>query len=66
MTKIFKSLRNHGKMTLAAGIPQDSPEAQIVTWLNERYTDFIKNLLSLLDSGKANLQVPSCIDGVSL
>jgi hypothetical protein len=63
LTKIFKNLRNHGKMTLAAGIPQDSPEAQIVTWLNERYADFIKNLLGLLDSGKGNLQVPLTVEG---
>jgi hypothetical protein len=58
LTKIFKSLRKHGKMTLAAGVPQDSPQGQVVTWLNERYVDFVKNLLSLLGSGKANLQVP--------
>jgi hypothetical protein len=45
-------------MTLAAGVPQDSPQGQVVTWLNERYVDFVKNLLSLLGSGKANLQVP--------
>jgi hypothetical protein len=45
-------------MTLAGGVPQDSPQGQILTWLNERYADFVKNLLSLLGSGKANIQVP--------
>ena len=50
-------LRKHGKLTVAPGVPQDSPQAQIVTWLNERYLDFVNNLTSLLGSEKENLQV---------
>jgi hypothetical protein len=44
-------------MTLIETVPQDSPQAQIVTWLNERYADFVQNLLGLLGSDNADLQV---------
>jgi hypothetical protein len=57
LAKIFMRFRKHGKLTLATGVPQDSPQAQIVNWLNERYRDFVGNLLGLLESDKTNLQV---------
>jgi hypothetical protein len=57
LAKIFMRFRKHGKLTLANGVPQDSPQAQIVNWLNERYRDFVSNLLGLLGSDKTNLQV---------
>lgn len=57
MAKIFMRLRKHGKMTVVEGAPLDSPQALIVAWLNERYGDFVKNLMSLLRSEKGNFQV---------
>ena len=57
LAKIFMRFRKHGKLTLANGVPQDSPQAQIVNWLNERYRNFVNNLLGLLGSDKTNLQV---------
>jgi len=44
-------------MTLAVGLPQESPQAQIVDWLNARYADFISSLLNLLESNEESLQV---------
>ena len=49
--------RKHGKLTVAAGVSQDSPQAQIVHWLNGRYGDFVHALIGLLGSEKPNLQV---------
>lgn len=57
LARIFKGLRNHGKMTLVAGLPQESPQAQIVDWLNARYADFTSSLLNLLESNDDSLQV---------
>jgi hypothetical protein len=57
LAKIFMRFRKHGKLTLTTGVPQDSPQAQIVNWLNERYHDFVGNLLGLIGSDKTNLQV---------
>lgn len=57
LTKIFMRFRKHGKLSLGTGVPQDSPQAQIVNWLNGRYSDFVHNLIGLLGSEKANLQV---------
>jgi U3 small nucleolar RNA-associated protein 19 len=59
LAKIFMRFRKHGKLTLANGVPRDSPQAQIVNWLNERYRDFVSNLLGLLGSDKTNLQLVS-------
>lgn len=39
------------------GVPHDSPQAQIVEWLNGRYDDFVKNLIGLLNSENKNHQV---------
>lgn len=57
LTKIFSRLRNHGKMAIAAGTSQSGPQAQIVSWLKERYEDFVNNLIALLESGKPKLEV---------
>jgi cytochrome c-type biogenesis protein CcmH/NrfF len=62
LARIFKRLRKHGKMTLAEGVPHDSPQEQIVNWLIERYGDFINNLTTLLRSNKGNLQVRPIVD----
>jgi hypothetical protein len=57
LTRVFMKLRKRGKLAVAPGVPQDSPQTQIVTWLNERYLDFVNHLTSLLKSEKGNLQV---------
>lgn len=57
MTKIFARLRKHGKMSLREGVPLNSPQAQIVSWLNERYEDFLNDLIKLLGSEKGKLEV---------
>jgi len=57
LTKIFSRLRNHGKMVIAAGTSQSGPQAQIVSWLKERYEEFVNNLIALLESGKPKLEV---------
>jgi len=61
LTRIFIKLRKHGKMTIAKGMPSDSPQGQIVTWLNERYTGFVTSLLKLFGAKKVTLQVESMI-----
>ena len=57
LVRIFARLRKHGKMVLGNGVPKESPQGQIVVWLNERYNDFVENLLSLFGSENGNLQV---------
>lgn len=57
MTKIFARLRKHGKMSLTESVPVNSPQAQIVSWLNERYEDFLSDLIKLLGSEKGKLEV---------
>ena len=57
LARIFARLRKHGKLVLAPGTPHENPQAQIVVWLNDRYADFVTNLLSLLRSENDNLQV---------
>jgi hypothetical protein len=54
--RIFMKLRKHGKMAVG-NLSQDSPQGQIVNWLCERYDDFVGNLLGLLDSTDAGLQM---------
>src|SRR6202041_3025680 len=44
------------KMAIA-NLSPDSPQGQIVNWLCERYDDFVGNLLGLLDSSNAELQM---------
>jgi hypothetical protein len=44
-------------MSLAEDVPLNSPQAQIVSWLNERYEDFLNDLIKLLGSGKGKLEV---------
>ena len=61
LIRIFRRLRKHGKLTAPVGDQPDSPQVQIVNWLNERYVDLAHNLLSLLESNKGNLQV--CVLG---
>jgi hypothetical protein len=58
LIRIFKRLRRQGKLTTSDSSAPDSPQVQIVNWLNERYVDLAHNLLNLLETDKANLQVP--------
>jgi len=44
-------------MVIAAGTSQSGPQAQIVSWLKERYEEFVNNLIALLESGKPKLEV---------
>lgn len=55
LTRIFKRLRTHGKLDLPEGTPKESPQGEIVTWLNERHQDFVATLVSLVASEKLNV-----------
>ena len=57
LIRIFKRLRRQGKLTASDSTTPDSPQVQIVTWLYERYVDLTHNLLNLLETDKADLQV---------
>jgi|SRR5579862_1829336 len=45
---------------MADGTPQDSPQAQIISWLHQRYDDFVESLLGLFNTNKPNLQ--ACVE----
>jgi hypothetical protein len=60
LTRIFRRLRTHGKLDFPDGTPKESPQGAIVSWLNERFQDFVSTLVSLVASEKLN--VSSWID----
>jgi hypothetical protein len=55
LTRIFRRLRTHGKLDFTEGTPKESPQGAIVSWLNERFQDFVSTLVSLVASESLNV-----------
>jgi hypothetical protein len=55
LTQIFRQLRKHGKLDFRQGTPKETPQGAIVSWLNDRFQDFVSTLASLVASEALNI-----------